>query len=42
MPQQTFVERFSNVALIVFTGGREQNLADGRTDGRTDGKTDAG
>ena len=40
MPQQTFVESLSNVALIVFSGGQEQNFADGRTDGRTDGQTD--
>ena len=33
MTQQTFVESFSNVALIVFTGGWEQNIADRRTQG---------
>ena len=38
MPQQTLVESLSNVAVIVFSGGQEQNFADGRTDGRTDGR----
>ena len=40
MPQQTFVEGLSNVAVTVFSGGWEQNIADGRTDRRTDGRTD--
>ena len=41
MSQQTFVESFSNVGVIVFySRGREQNVADGQTDvdGRTDGR----
>ena len=34
------MESLSNVAVIIFSGGQEQNIADGLTDGRTDRHTD--